>query len=168
MKRAPTVLLLALVVNGISGCSERTQKKKPSPAARSWEEEGKSRPDSTVYEDQDFVLEATGLTVCDSAPPLAPKPGHRRVSVSVILTGRSSTALTIGPLQLSLQDSDGHRYRATLAGCRPTLKQQELKKDQRIEAEVAFDVPASANRFELYFEPFIVGRKPISAPVRVP
>lgn len=153
----------------LSACTQEKTERRASPSSDPgpWETQG-PRPEGPTHEDQDFKLTASRLAVCGSEATLSPPVGHQRVSVPIELESSSERPLSVGPLHFSLQDENGHRYRATLAGCRPTLKQQTLAKDQKLSAEIAFDVPRDAGPYDLYFEPFVVGRKPISAAVKVP
>ena len=91
-----------------------------------------------------------------------------RISVLLELEAKSKRELPIDILNFTIEDRNGHQYRPTLAGCGAALKRDSLTLGQKVEGEVAFDVPINAHDLELLFEPFLVGRTKISGRVQVP
>jgi hypothetical protein len=57
-------------------------------------------------------------------------------------------------------DSEKREYRATLAGCTPTLTAARLKRSDRARGLVSFDVPSDAEGLVMTYAPFIVGSGP--------
>ena len=123
---------------------------------------------NSFYEDVDFVLEVKKPSICERETPLHAKDGSVRISVPISVQARTAREVPVSALSFTLEDPDGHRYRPTLAGCTPALKQQRLKQEDKITSEVAFDVPRTATKFELHFDPFLLGRDKVTARVVVP
>jgi hypothetical protein len=157
---------LAWMVVGLSllGCDdESTPKRQPVD----WQAKGEARATGPKFEDPDFVLEVKPPKLCDEQTPLAPEKDFKRISVPLRLEAKSRREVPVNPLTFALEDADGHRFRATLAGCAPPLPQGTLKAEQHIEGEVAFDVPVGEQSLELVFEPFVIGREEVRARVKL-
>jgi hypothetical protein len=122
----------------------------------------------TAFEDPDFRIEVSKLRVCAPQAPFLPPHGHRRIAVQVEVTGKTERVVPVGPLGFSLEDSDGHRFGSTLAGCGPSFPSQNLTREQQVKAEVAFDVPEDARELRLVYEPFLVGRTKTAAFLALP
>lgn len=172
-------LLLAASISASSICCQ-TKEEKPQPTARSappgaltTSEEQNDRQsgrvlEGPVFEDPDFKLEVHAPKLCASTGPFVPKPGFRRLSIPLSIEARSSRVVPISPVSFRVEDKDGHRYGATLAGCSPTFPNDTLTAGETRRGEVAFDVPQDAGALELVYEPFLIGRKRVLARVDVP
>lgn len=157
---AATASLLAL----ISGCRESTQEGKSG----SWEVSAGEISDGPRFSGPDFEFEVGTPETCKKGGALAPPSGQTRISVPVRVVGVSPRNIPVSPLEFTLEDSSGHRFRPTLAGCRDTFAPTELAEGRKLEGHVAFDVPNPAAKFEMLFDPFVIGRKPLIARARVP
>lgn len=150
----------------LAGCDDE-QPSDPTIPPVDWQADGRQRATGPKFEDEDFILEVKPPKACQRKTPLAPKKGFLRVSVPLTLEAKSKRPIPINPLTFALEDADGHRFGATLAGCAPPLPQSTLEQGARIEGEVAFDVPAEVDSLELVFEPFVIGRNEIRARVKL-
>ena len=146
----------------------------PPPAAKErtpdieWNDTPDQPATGPTFDDEDFRLEVKTPRVCDHKTPLVPAEGLQRLSVPIVVKAKTARALPVSPLPFTLEDEDGHTYRATLAGCAPTIPQTVLKVSQSLEGEIAFDVPKDIGQLELVFEPFLIGREKVTARVSVP
>jgi hypothetical protein len=168
-----TALLSCLLL--ITSCkhekpSVEERAEQPAPATRTtWEiQENQASANTSYVEDQDFSLAADAWSPCENTQALAPNQGYIRVTVPVEVKSRSRSSVPIGPLFFHLEDSDGHRFPSTLAGCKRPLPGREVKDAQIAKGDIAFDVPENRMEFDLVFTPFLIGRKESPARVRIP
>lgn len=165
-RAATRVLGLTVVLFSLSGCdwfsAERDRK------GTDWEARPVKSSDGPRFEDPDFVLEAGVPSRCQEVGVLSPPSGWKRLSIPIELRGLTSRAVPVSPLLFSLEDQGGHRYRPTLAGCHPAFQPRELAQGGQLDAHLSFDVAPGAERLELVFEPFLIGRSPLAARVDVP
>lgn len=134
----------------------------------SWKDSPPIDATGPSFEDEDFVLAVDAPRVCETETPLSPEEGLLRISVPLRLRAKSARPVPVSALAFFLEDEEGHQFRATLAGCAPSLRQQVLREKQTIEGEVAFDVPKTVGKLEMLYEPFLMGRKAVRARVQVP
>jgi hypothetical protein len=135
-------------------------------AQAGWQAAADTESGEFRFVDEDFVLEIETPARCPAAGPLSPARSMKRISVPVMVRGLGARRVPVGPLTLSLEDPDGHVYRATLAGCAPGLPTRRVTGGETASGAVSFDVPELFQRGELVYEPFIVGRKPIRARIK--
>jgi hypothetical protein len=166
LSRRGHYLLLSLLA--LAPACEPPQKKSAELPEVEWEDTGPVVASGPRFDDDDFTLEVQAARVCEKASPLGPNGGKQRISVPVSIKAKTKRAVPVSPLPFTLEDKEGHTYRPTLAGCAPTIEQTTLTGGQSLKGEVAFDVPPDAGKLELVFEPFLIGRKKVTARVRVP
>ncbi|HSC87440.1 MAG TPA: DUF4352 domain-containing protein [Polyangiaceae bacterium] len=145
--------------------SEQLQLEPPTPLATT------SPPFAELeakYDDADFSVHVGELRACVPEAPFLPPPNHRRLAVELEVRAKTQRIVPVGPLGFSLEDGEGLRYGATLAGCGPSLPSARLSGSERAQGQVAFDVPSSANELRLVYEPFLVGRKRVTAFLALP
>jgi hypothetical protein len=159
------ILFFGLMLAACDGEAPDSPSKTEIP---NWQDPAPIDATGPTFEDEDFVLSALAPRICETKEPLAPKDGLMRVSVPLRLRAKTGRPVPVGALAFFLEDAQGHQFRATLAGCAPSLRQEVLRKDQTAEGEVAFDVPKSVGKLELVYEPFLMGRKAVRARVEVP
>lgn len=121
-----------------------------------------------VFQDQDLRLETLSTARCQPEPPFLPPADHERISVKIQVTSRSSVPIPVQALALRLETDREERFAATLAGCKPPLSALTLSDGQTATGDVAFDVPLRRGPLELVYEPFLLGRAPVSVRVQVP
>jgi Domain of unknown function (DUF4352) len=125
-------------------------------------------PTSRSYEDDDLALEALGTSTCAPEPPFLPPAGHERISVKIRVASKSVRPVPVQALAFRVEGRDEKAFAATLAGCKSPLSVATLSQGQRAEGDVAFDVPESHGPLDLVYEPFLLGRPPVSVRVRIP
>jgi len=166
MRRLITFVASSLALS-LLGCD-----KKKEPLAETSHADWKTSPevDATgpIYEDEDFRLTAEQPSVCHKEGPMAPAADLRRISVPIVVEGLSAREVPIGAMLFTLEDPQGHQFRPTLAGCGPSLPPNHVTRGKSRRGEIAFDVPREVNAWELIFEPFLIGRKKMTARVNVP
>ncbi len=154
------------------GCNLPNHNKEPAPEnvrRPAWETgTDEELPLGDTFEHDDFKLRVFAPRICSPSSALTPPQGMIRFSLPIELQVLSKRGMTLNPLHFTIEDKEGHRFRATLAGCVPTIATQQLSQGSSIRGEVAFDLPHSLKKFELIFEPFLVGRKPVIARLLVP
>lgn len=160
--RNSIVILTALTCWACEPSSSRAEKSK------TWEVAGQASASGPRFEDQDFVLEVRAAEPCEQDGVLGPTAGQRRLSVPVRIEARGERSIPVSAMEFSIEDADGHRFRPTLAGCREVFRPRDLAKGETLEGYVSFDVPEDRKTFEVVFDPFLIGRKPVVARVRLP
>lgn len=163
----PTCLLTVCLLQ-VGGC-DADSKQEPAPDP-GWQvsDLATQSADGPRFVDEDFELEAYAPTLCSNASPMAPTKGYERLSIPIQIKGRSAREVPLSTMDFTLIDEDGHRFRPTLAGCKPSPKTMRLTKGKSQNAELAFDVPQSESNWLLVFHPFLLGRKELRATVRIP
>lgn len=123
---------------------------------------------SNRFEDADVSLEAIRVRRCPPDPPFVPPLHHERLSVLVRVASKSARPVPVQALAFRIETEDEQPYAATLAGCGKPLSVASLADGQVAEGEVAFDVPESRGPLKLVYEPFLIGRPPLTVRVRIP
>ncbi len=159
------VVLSALVL--VFGCDDEERQQAPEAEVK-WEETGLTAAVGPQFDDEDFLLVARAPKTCPTEGPMAPPNTKLRISVPVEVTAKSQRQVPVSALTFTLEDREGHEYRPTLAGCAPSLRQRTIAAGTKIAGEVAFDVPRNVGPLELRYEPFLIGRKKVTARVKVP
>lgn len=162
-----TLAVIASLAGVYLGCEQKTEPP-PHPAPAEWKTSPEEKATGLSYEDEDFTLNALQPTICKEIGPMAPPGTLQRISVPIVVEGRSAREVPVGTLLFTLEDKQGHQFRPTLAGCGPSLSRAGVTAGQSIRGEVAFDVPQGVGALELTFEPFLIGRKKVTARVSVP
>lgn len=145
--------------------SFENREKLPSPR---WEVPAKVQTIGARVEDPDFVLSVGTYKQCDKSQTLSPAEGFERISVPLRIEGRSQRVVPVNALAFHLEDRDGRRFPATLAGCAPSLPHAQLQEGEVLEGEIAFDIPTRDAPWQLVFHPFLIGRTESVARVEVP
>jgi hypothetical protein len=159
-----TIICLAM---GAIGCETKAEPV-PDGTRAEWKTSVEQSATGPSYEDDDFRLTVEAPTTCQMNGPMAPSEPLRRISVPVALVGRSGREVPVGPMLFTLEDKEGHQFRPTLAGCGPSLTPTAVTSGKSLQGEIAFDVPQGAGALELIFEPFLIGRKKVTARISVP
>ncbi len=107
---------------------------------------------------EDYRMRVVAVRECEVESYFAPREGHLKLGVEVELSGASDKDVPSNPLHASLVDSEGQRYEATLAGCRPSLSPLRIKRGESARGFITFELPKTATGLVLRYEPFIVGR----------
>lgn len=149
----------------VGGC-DRSLDKQIEPLR--WMDEPEKRAEGPRVEDRDFVLDVGAPWICETPGVLAPKEGWTRLTVPFALEATTRREVPVSPLSFALQDKEGHRFSPTLAGCLPAFDPRKLSTGDKLEAHLAFDVPSPEAHFDLLFEPFLIGRKPVSVRAELP
>lgn len=106
---------------------------------------------------RDYSLRALNVRDCTVEPHLAPPQGIKRVGVEVEIRGSSPREVPVNPFYATLIAGTGERYEASLAGCRPLLPAGRVSDGQTLRGWLSFDVPSSLLRFNLSYEPVVLG-----------
>src|SRR5690606_26377991 len=139
MKTLPLGFIASLALLHF-GCEQKTE---PSsrPAHAEWKTSPEEKATGLTYEDEDFTLTALQPTTCKKEGPMAPMAALERISVPIIVEGRSAREVPVGAMLFTLEDNEGHQFRPTLAGCGPSLSPAGVTAGKSLRGEIAFDVP---------------------------
>ncbi len=180
MKRGVAWALVALAAGALCHCrtvdeTDRTPESTPSarltlepPTIQASPPRPPTSSFAEQFDDEDFLVQVRTARLCTPVAPFLPPADHRRVAVDVEGTAKTERLVPVSPLTFWLEDEDGHRFGATLAGCGPAFSNRNLQRAQSIRGEVAFDVPKSARDLRLIYQPFLVGRTQVTAHLALP
>lgn len=175
--RTPSVLLVTAtfgLIPWIGGCEERPKDEvtpaTPTSTTSSFGSPFAAEPDhdpppygseGPSHDDPDFFVTVEAPRRCPQSPPFLPPSGSERLSITLQIRAKTGRLVPVGPLVFSLEDEEGRRFGATLAGCGPALPRRDLQAPDEARGELAFDVPEGSRGLRLVFEPFLIGRSPI-------
>lgn len=156
----------------VSGCretssdGERAPENAPradSPFARDPAPPSADQPLTPHYEDEDFRVDVERPEICQPEAPFLPAADRERLAVHVRIEAKTARVVPFQPLAFSVEDDEGHRYGATLAGCGSRFENRRLVAPERAEGVIHFDVPKKVGTLRLVYEPFLIGRPPVRA-----
>jgi hypothetical protein len=156
------VLLLCLLPF-LSSCDKSSDPPRPAQ----YDLELPVEAPSPSYVDNDFSLRAGTPKLCPQSGVLGPASGMLRIAIPVEIELKSQRSLPVGPM-LFLAATRNGTYRPTLAGCQDPFPARTLTVPATVKSHVTFDLPQDYKELQLVYEPFIIGRKAVSARVLVP
>lgn len=162
------LVLSPLALLMMSSACDATSREQTGRERLRWSDTPTAPTSGPVFEDEDFTLSVKQPQICAKTGPMAPVPGTKRLSVPLEVRGSTARQVPVSALLFTLEDAKGHEFRPTLAGCQPALVSRNIARNEKVAGEVAFDVPVDLGAAELRFEPFLIGRKKVTARVKVP
>lgn len=106
---------------------------------------------------RDYAMRVLNVSECNVEPHFRPPTGIEKLGVEVELSGTSERDTPVNPFYARLSTPGGERFEASLAGCRPSLKAERVKRGKQVRGWLSFDVPAAKPRFTLVYAPVVIG-----------
>lgn len=104
-----------------------------------------------------YTIAVGQIKNCAIEPYLKPKPGSIVLGVELTITSKSAVQVPSNPFYATLVNSEGARYAATLAGCKPELSASSLDPGDSARGFVSFIVPEGQGGWKLLYRPTLIG-----------
>jgi hypothetical protein len=106
---------------------------------------------------RDYSMSVESIKDCPMDPPFAPKRGNAKVGLEVSIQGVSDREVPVNVFYATLYDAREDSYRATLAGCEPSLPSLRVTNGKTARGFVTFEIPKTADKLELRYAPLVIG-----------
>jgi hypothetical protein len=106
---------------------------------------------------RDYTLRVHNVRECAVEAHFRPPAGIKRLGVEVEMGGTSVREVPFNPFYATLVTPEGERYEPTLAGCQPGVRASRVRDGQTGRGWLSFDVPATASRLTLSYNPVVIG-----------
>lgn len=104
-----------------------------------------------------FAMSVRSSRPCTVEAHLKPPEDVAKFAVEVELRALGEAEVPANPFYATLATAEGQEFESTLAGCRPLLTAQRLKKPQSARGWITFDIPETARPASLIYRPVIIG-----------
>jgi len=108
-------------------------------------------------ESTDYVLTVPNVKECPVEPHLEPKQGNVKLGVEVTIEGTGTREVPVNPFYATVSDSNGNQYKCTFGGCEPPLESSRIRKGDRAQGWITFELPKQATGLTLSYSPFVIG-----------
>ena len=113
-------------------------------------------PQGMVVTTDGVLLNVLRHRIDHGQEPFLPAPGHVFQVVTIELTNHRSESVQIIPLlHFRLKDQDGRVYDVQSIANLPTQAAGPLLSGDRLQEDIAFEVPSATRQLTLYYEPGI-------------
>jgi hypothetical protein len=150
-------LAVALAAWSACACEERSTPREAPGEARILGTGDEAVPVGRPAVAPDYQMSVEDVAECSLPPPFGARPGHRKISIDVVIEGTSDREVPVNPFYATLESHDGDEWDATLAGCKPVLEARRVVRGQKARGLVTFEIPASARRLRLVYAPIVIG-----------